>query len=215
MSAADDYIDDLLDRTWGYEYPNRQKQKKTKTEEKAMVQTGDIVRKRNGTKLIEVTGPIYGNSFYGKYLHTGLSTGRLDISSVVLANDAQEQGASGMKGKLYQIKGTEPLRYGVGLAINSNGLYVLDMKDTGLPEAFKKSEVEVVMPFTFDVKFNGVATVYSYQGKEGSVAVGDLLLKTDGTKGITIAQVVAVNTKSERATKFFDGVKIQTTPLDS
>jgi hypothetical protein len=71
------------------------------------------------------------------------------------------------------------------------------------------------MPFTFSVQFNGTTTEHSYLGKEGSVVVGDLLLKTDGTKGITIAKVTAVNTKSEKATKYFDGVKLATVPLET
>ena len=87
------------------------------------------------------------------------------------------------------------------------------MKDGSGVRSFSKKDVEVVMPFTYSVQFNGIGTEYSYLGKEGTVAVGDLLLKTDGTKGITIAKVTAVNTKSEKATKYFEGVKIKTEAL--
>jgi hypothetical protein len=88
------------------------------------------------------------------------------------------------------------------------------MKDGSGVRSFAKKEVEVVMPFTFSVQFNGVGTEYSYLGKEGTVKIGDLLLKQDGTKGITIAKVTAVNTKSDKATKYFDGVKIVTESID-
>jgi hypothetical protein len=88
------------------------------------------------------------------------------------------------------------------------------MKGTGELLPFDKKDIELVMPFTFNVQFNVVGTEYSYLGKEGTVKVGDLLLKTDGSKGIVIAKVTAVNTKSEKATKYFDGVKIVTESLE-
>jgi len=88
------------------------------------------------------------------------------------------------------------------------------MKGTGDLVAYDKNEVELVMPFTFSVQFNGTGTEYSYLGKEGSVKIGDLLLKTD-SKGITVAKVTAVDTKSEKATKYFDGVKIVTEAIEN
>jgi hypothetical protein len=146
-------------------------------------------------------------------LHTGLSTGRLDTRNLVRANEEVEQKGNGsMKGKLFKVKADGV--YGIGLAVDSTGQYVLEMKDGSGVRSFAKKEVEVVMPFTFSVQFNGVGTEYSYLGKEGTVKVGDLLLKQDGTKGITIAKVTAVNTKSDKATKYFDGVKIVTESID-
>ena len=115
-------------------------------------------------------------------------------------------------GKLYQTKEANP-RFGTYLATNSQNKIVLEMKGTGIPELFDASDIEVVTPYTYNVQFNGTGKAYAYLGHEGEVEVGDLLLKTDGTHGISIAKVVAVNTKSEHADKFFDGVKIATTPL--
>lgn len=115
-------------------------------------------------------------------------------------------------GKLYQTKEANP-RFGTYLATNSQNKIVLEMKGTGVPELFDASDIEVVTPYTYNVQFNGAGKAYAYLGHEGEVEVGDLLLKTDGTHGISIAKVVAVNTKSEHADKFFDGVKIATTPL--
>ena len=99
---------------------------------------------------------------------------------------------------------------------NNDWIFINVMKANNYytEESFDKKEVEVVMPFTYGVKFNGAGTEYAYLGKEGTVEIGDLLLKTDGTKGITIGQVTAVNTKSEKANKYFDGVKIKTEQLD-
>ena len=98
MSWADDYVDDLLDKCWESNYSNRTKQKaKTMAHN---FQTGDIVRKPNGSRHIQLD-QIYGTSAYGKYLHTGLSTGRLDTRNLVRANEEVEQKGNGsMKGKL-------------------------------------------------------------------------------------------------------------------
>lgn len=211
----DEWINDI----WRHGSSDRcegQKKKKAKAKQMAnRFEVGDIVRKQYGTKHIEITETSGSYYTYGKYLHTGLSTGRLNSSGLVKVNGdvvETDKGNGSMKGKLFKIKADG--RYGMGLAINSKGEYVLEIKGTGELEAFAKKEVEVVMPFTFSVQFNGVGTDYSYLGKEGSVQVGDLLLKTDGTKGITIAKVTAVDTKSEKATKYFEGVKIKTEAID-
>jgi hypothetical protein len=211
MSWADDYVDDLLDSHWEGGYTSRYK-KEAKAKKMHTFKTGDVVRKPNGSRQIQLE-QVYGNCAYGKYLHTGLSTGRLDIHNLVHVNEEQEQKGNGsMKGKLFKVKADDA--YGIGLAVDSTGQYVLEMKDGSGVRSFAKKDVEVVMPFTFSVQFNGVGTEYSYLGKEGSVAVGDLLLKQDGTKGITIAKVTAVNTKSDKATKYFDGVKLVTAALE-
>lgn len=210
-SWADDYVDNLLDNCWEGSYINKHKQKAKKMAQ--IFQSGDIVRKPNGSRQIQLE-QVYGNCAYGKYLHTGLSTGRLDIKNLVKVEEEIEQKGNGsMKGKLFKVKADGS--YGIGLAVDSTGQYVLEMKDGSGVRSFAKKEVEVVMPFTFSVQFNGVGTEYSYLGKEGTVKVGDLLLKQDGTKGITIAKVTAVNTKSDKATKYFEGVKIVTENLDS
>jgi hypothetical protein len=177
---------------------------------------GDRVRLRNGknTLVIEsISGT--GKSLDARYEHSGgLLSYRNSNEFVKVDDDDNEQkGTMTMKGKLFQTKEINP-RFGIGLAINSTGKYVLEMKGTGDLEAYNKTDIEVVMPFTYGVKFDGQGTEYAYLGKEGMVAVGDLLLKMDGTKGITIAKVVAVDTKSEKATKYFDGVKLVTTPLE-
>jgi len=176
-------------------------------------EVGDIVRKASGTKHIRVN-EVFGNCVCGKYIDSGASTGRMRLYGLVkVDNDMERKGNFNMKGKLFQTKEETP-RFGVGLAVNSSGKYVLEMKGTSELEIFDKKQVEVVMPFTYGVKFNGAGTEYAYLGKEGTVEIGDLLLKTDGTKGITIGQVTAVNTKSEKANKYFDGVKIKTEQLD-
>jgi hypothetical protein len=213
MTWADDYVDGILDRYWE-DNPNPRKQQNTKSKTMTQrLQKGDLVRKKYGTKTIEVTEE-YGSTFYGRYLHSGASTGRLDARYVVRVENqtVETKGYDKMKGKLFQTKDGA---FGIGLAVNSKGEYVLEMKGTGDLVAYNKTEVELVMPFTYSVQFNGVGTEYSYLGKEGTVKVDDLLLKNDGSKGIVIAKVTAVNTKSEKATKYFEGVKIVTESLNN
>lgn len=215
MSWADDYVDHLLDGYWGdCPNPNKQYNKKSKQMTQRL-QVGDLVRKKYGTKAIEVVQE-YGNHFYGRYVHSGASSGRLSIGDVVRVENqtVETKGQENMKGKLFQTKEAD-VRFGIGLAVNSRGEYVLEIKGTGDLVAFNKKDIELVMPFTYSVQFNGAGTEYSYLGREGAVQPGDLLLKTDGTKGITIAQVTAVNTKSEKATKYFEGVKIKTEALNN
>lgn len=213
MSWGDDYVDNLLDGYWGDRSNTKKQQNKKSKKMTQQLQVGDLVRKRYGSKAIEVVQE-YGNHFYGRYVHSGASSGRLSIGDVVRVEDqtVETKGYEKMKGKLFQTKDGQ---FGIGLAVNSQGKYVLEMKGSGDLVAHDKSEVELVMPFTYNVQFNGTGTAYSYLGKEGTVAVGDLLLKTDGTKGIIIAKVTAVNTKSEKATKYFEGVKIKTEALDN
>lgn len=110
--------------------------------------------------------------------------------------------------KLYEVKGKN--RYGVFMAENSRGEAILEMKDTGQYEAFAYSDISKVMPYTFDVMFNGKGTTYSYKGTAGSVEVGDILILEPN---FTIVTVVGVDTKSENATKMFTGRKLVTTPL--
>ena len=113
-----------------------------------------------------------------------------------------------MKGKLFQT--LDGSVYGEGLVIDGDGKYVLKLNN-GDYKAFAADQLKRVMPFTFDVVFNGMSgKSYSYLGTAGSVAVGDILIEAND---FTIARVVAVGTESDAATKTFKGVKLVTAPL--
>lgn len=107
-----------------------------------------------------------------------------------------------MSNKLYQVKGQEV--YGIYLATNSNGQYVLEEKGTGKILTVKKDEVEEVKPYTISVKFvvsNGNGDKdYSYLAEKDQFSVGDLLY-IDTPYGKSIAYISAVDTKSDSATK--------------
>lgn len=121
-----------------------------------------------------------------------------------------EEEITTMTNKLYQVIGTET--YGTYLAINSEGKYVLEMSGTKEVKAFSKTQVEEVLPWTFDVEFNDSRLqAYSYQGDKDSVKVGDLLFSKESDKFVF---VVAVDTKSKKATKRFNGFKLSSVELN-
>lgn len=205
--------DNFIDRWFDLPY-SVQVNKKQNKETKMTLQTGDRVRLRYGKQTLIVEETFGSGSCYARYEHSG-SLVRKQMREFVKVSEAADvdKGYGKMKGKLFETKDG---RFGVGLAVNSKGEYVLEMKGTGDLEAFDPKLVEVVMPFTFAVKFSTGNTEYQYLGKEGTVAVGDLLLALDSKHkngGISIGQVTAVNTKSEKANKEFEGVKVVTQPL--
>jgi hypothetical protein len=113
-----------------------------------------------------------------------------------------------MKGKLFQT--LDGSVYGEGLVIDGDGKYVLKLNN-GEYKAYLPAELKRVMPFTYDVVFNGMSgKSYSYLGTAGSVDVGDILIEAND---FTIARVVAVGTESDNATKTFKGFKLVTAPL--
>ena len=115
-----------------------------------MVKVGDRVRLANGKKELEVVH-IVRNYVTAAYLKNGKlpgwdyerSTKTLPQQSFVLFNEKENE----MTNKLFQTKEEKP-RYGTFLAKNSKGETVLDMKGTGVPEAFGKNEIEEVLPYT-------------------------------------------------------------------
>jgi hypothetical protein len=181
-------------------------------------QEGDSVRLGNGRRTLTVTYVSnYGNSsrVTAKYDHSSQTITRYEYEFVHASQDApEEKGLTKMTGKLFQTREETP-RFGIGLAIDSQGKFVLEMKNGEGIQSFDKKQIEAVMPFTFSVVFADQGkTEFNYLGKEGAVEVGDLLLKTDSRKGFTLARVTAVNTKSDKATKYFTGVKLKTENLE-
>jgi hypothetical protein len=134
-------------------------------------------------------------------------------SDFVLYNSTTKEiskGTTEMKNKLYQTK-EATARFGTLLATNSQGKLVLEMKGTGEVLAFDRDEIEVVMPYTFGVKFPNNHTEYHYLGKEGEVEVGDMVMLDNSPTGkFEIARVTSVNTRSEAATVVFKGSKLLT-----
>lgn len=179
-------------------------------------QVGDQVRLGSGTKSLTVVS-VYGNNITARYNHSGTNTTRY-YSDFVAWDEEEQKSQSGefsMKGDLFKTK-DEPVRFGTGLTLDSQGNYVLEMKDGGGVATFKKQDLIHVMPFTYSVKFANNNTEYQFLGKEGSVEVGDFLITLDSNHkmgGMSVGEVTAVNTKSKKAKSYFKGAKLQTIPL--
>jgi hypothetical protein len=170
-------------------------------------QPRDIVRLKSGTSPIQITRRTNDGKVSGMYVKSGKPVPpRPSTDFEPYTNCKTKKEETDMTNKLY--KTLDGKRYGEYRAKDGNNI-LLFMNDTNTYEAFDPSAIKRVMPFTYDIIFSGNGTVYSYIGTDGEVAVGDLLLGDS----MTIAQVVAVNTESEKANKRFVGVKLVTTPL--
>ena len=112
--------------------------------------------------------------------------------------------------KLYEIKQNGEVCYGHKLATNSQGQWVMEVKGTGAVIAVDKAFVEEVLPHTVGIQFETNNTVYHYFADKGAVQVGAFYI-VDTAMGRAIAQVVAVDSKSTKATTTLNVLaKIQT-----
>jgi hypothetical protein len=216
---TENYIDNLWERGCLDESIKR-RNKKGDNMNKQYLQKNDRVRLPNGSNALRVT---FSNQYHvtARYERSGGSITRRQCEFVRLDDEhaIESKGKDIMKDKLFQTKvtGDDEVRFGVGLAVDSNGQYVLEMKDGSGVLIFDKKDIEIVMPYTYSVKFSTGPQEYQYRGKAGLVEVGDLLLAMDSQHakgGISIAQVVKIDSKSDRAKKHFEVVKISTVALD-
>lgn len=178
---------------------------------------GDLVCLKTGQapqKVLEVKGHCIRCEYVSSRKQVGFRSASDFVPYEYYVPDEDENMKDyDMKDKLF--KTLDGKRFGTGLAIDSDGKYVLKMQDNGNFEAFSESELKRVMPYTFDIEFltgnTNRQNRYSYRGREGQVEVGNILLLNDS---MSIARVVAVNTESESATKTFNGVKLVTEALE-
>jgi hypothetical protein len=112
--------------------------------------------------------------------------------------------------KLYKVLSAGET-YGTFLTNDSSGRLILEMKGNNAVRAFLNSEVEEVLPYTVGIKFLtelhslGGGKTYSYLSKHGDVSVGDIVF-ADGYANPMV--VVAVDTKSDKATVHLRGKKV-------
>jgi NADPH-dependent curcumin reductase CurA len=112
-------------------------------------------------------------------------------------------------GQLYKVKDSEDV-YGTFLTTDSQGRFVLEMKGSEAIKAFAEDSLEAVRPYTVAIKFTGPggSTGYHYIATAGQVEKGDIVII-----GGSLAEVVALDTKSEEAVERLEGRKIVTQPL--
>jgi hypothetical protein len=170
---------------------------------------GDIVRLKTGTAPIEVTDAtaywitgIYLKSKTEVYLRNSRDFVMYDKINTTQGKDTMT---------LYQFTVNADTKYGTYLATNSQGMFVMEEKGSGVIYTVNKDVVEKVMPYTIDVVFlNSTDTVYGYLAETNKYKVGDVyLLKTP--LGHSLVTVVKVDTKSKKATKDFNPISKITT----
>lgn len=184
----------------------------------SVYRVGDIVRLKNGDapqKVIEVRGHAIRCEYISSRKQIGFRDQKDYVKYVEPTNKeyircsevtAKNKEETKMTTKLYKTISGD--RYGEYKAHDGDKLVLL-MKDSNGYEAFLASELKKVMPFTFDVIYEGHGKVYSFLGTEGTVEAGDVLMDN----AMTVVRVTAVNTESESATKRFTGIKLVTEKL--
>lgn len=205
-------------RAVSYSVPSRRYGKtasQSATSYNPMFKVGDIVKLKTGTAPQRVVKVLWSDATWRVEIKCEYLNSRKELSfrpetdyELYTETTKEHTEEHPMKGKLFQT--LDGSVYGEGLVIDGDGKYVLKLNN-GDYKAFTAAELKRVMPFTFDVIFNGMSNKrYSYLGKAGSVEVGDILMDA---KDFTIARVVAVNTESDAATKNFEGVKLKAEAL--
>lgn len=195
-----------------------------------VIEKGDIVRLKTGIASIKVTS-INGSKryknilIYGKYCKTHHTIdGRTSNDFVIIKkyydqhddNDYENQTTTSnqeKENKMNKLFKTKDDKYGTQIATDSQGQFVLEMKDGSGVKAFSKKDLEEVRPWTFSIRYNNCATSYHYIGTKDCVKLGDVLI--GGTDGVSIGIVNNVDTNSDQAKKEFKGRKVMTETLDA
>lgn len=181
---------------------------------------GDIVTKRFGKKTARVisapnldpTSWGWGAEYLLKYEHSGLTFRALQ-KDLKLSESSDSASTMTNAKTLYSFtKADGTVGYGSYLATNSSNQFIIEEKGTGAILTFDKDQLEEVLPYTYAVKF-GSSEVH-YVGKPGCVEKGDIVLGNAGDANFAIGRVVAVDTKNKSARAKFNGVKLNTTPIE-
>lgn len=112
--------------------------------------------------------------------------------------------------KLYTWAENEEKLFGVCIAVDSAGRYVMEAKGSGKVVAIDPSSLEEVIPLTADVTFQSGKQHYTYIVKEGEVTPGDVLVIRRSKNETAIVNVVCVGKregnwkKLEILTKIWD-----------
>ena len=163
------------------------------------VTVGDLViRFPSGRKPIEVT-KIDGNYIHGKYVESGKPVWEYYNSFQSYENNDQTIMSKQQLLTWTEVNGN--IAYGILLATNSSGLYVIEEEQTGNIVTMSPDEVEEVIPWTFSAK-NG-NTEKHFTGPD-TIKKGDSLIQilTSQTQTPKVWFVTDVDTKNKTATKF-------------
>lgn len=129
--------------------------------------------------------------------------------SEIVLQQPENKGQTMADKTLYEIKTTSGTIFGHKLAVNSQGMWVMEIKGTGNVTAVDKETVSKVVPYTIAVKYAEGGTAYHYiASAEDGWKVDDFAICLPlGAGGYQLARIVAVDTKSDKATAEFNPLK--------
>jgi hypothetical protein len=110
---------------------------------------------------------------------------------------------------LYEINLTSGTVFGHKLAVNSQGMWVMEVKGTGQVIAVDKETVSKVLPYTIAIKYTEGGTAYHYvaNADDGWKVDDFAICMPYGSGGYQLARIVGIDTKSEKATTEFSPIK--------
>lgn len=169
-------------------------------------QKGDIVVKLNGSSPARVEY-VSGTYYTCRYLTSGGLMYDYD-NNLKLYETPNEMSDAKLLYSFTKNDGT--VAYGNHIGTNSQNLYLIEEKVTGVIHILDKKDLEEVLPYTFSAKINNSET--HYVGTPDALKVGDILLCTS-TSSPQVAVVTGVDTKNKSARNKFQGVKVITEPF--
>ena len=168
------------------------------------VKVGDLIVKHSGTRPLRVTN-VYSGMIYARYIHNNRSAQIYDYEGIKFYET--EENMSNVT-TLYSFKKEDgSIGYGVQIGTNSDNKLVIEEKGSGEIILRSASEVEEVLPFTFDC-VDSSGTKHQFSGAT-EVSVGDMLFHMMKDGFLTV-KVTAVDTKFKGNTKKFRGVRLCT-----
>ena len=115
---------------------------------------------------------------------------------------------------LYEFTMNDKQLFGTKIAVNSAGLWVMEVKGSGDVVTVDKDKVEEVIPHTIGVRFLGNGPTYHYFAPKGKFNKGFYLFSNQN--GANLVEVSALDTKSKQATReFTPTLKFVTEAIDS
>lgn len=215
-----EYLEDaIMERLYGttmteHKHPAKIKPKNCKIGERYFLPGGtkpftllDFTEDSSGHRIIIKYDSLdYPVTNYAQSLHKAIPTGYIGT------NWTQEK--ENDMNTLYEFDNNGKQTFGTKIAVNSSGLWVMEVKGTGDVVTVDKDKVEEVIPHSIGVKFLTGDTVYHYTAPKGKFDKGFYLF--DNHMGTSLVEIVALDTKSKKATKeFTPTLKFVTEAIDS
>lgn len=159
----------------------------------ALFKEGDIVRLKYGDRHA-IVNKSSGNFMNIKWLKSGKTEwGQYQQHFVLVTEEEkQKEGVTNMTA-LYEVKVNGEVKIATKLMEKSKTSWIMEIKGSGDVVVADAADVTEIMKYTVEVFCDGKTT--HYEAVQGEYAVGDIFL----TKGLQIARIVKVDSKSKNA----------------